>query len=50
MTRYYVTGWSNRFGCWMCGSYEAKSMEAAKQRFVAQYPGLKKIRSYALSN
>lgn len=50
MTRYYVTGWSNRFSCWMCETFEAKSMEAAKQRFNAQYPGLKKIKSYALMN
>lgn len=50
MTRYYVTGWSARFGCWMCEAFEAKSLEAAKQRFLARYPGLKRIKGYALAN
>lgn len=46
--RYYVTGWSPRFGCWMHETFEAKSMEAAKQRFTARFPTLKTIKVYAL--
>lgn len=46
--RYYVTGWSPRLGCWMHETFEAKTMEAAKQRFVTRYPTLKTIKVYAL--
>lgn len=46
--RYYVTGWSARYGCWMCETFEAKTMEAAKQRFTCMYPTLKRIKAYAL--
>jgi hypothetical protein len=50
LCRYYVTGFSNRFGCWMCETFEAKSMTAAKQKFVARFPTLKRIKAYALRN
>ena len=46
--RFYITGFSPRFGCWMCETLEAKSMEAAKQKFIARYPALKKIKAYTL--
>lgn len=46
--RYYITGWSPRFGCWMCETFDAKSMEAAKQRFKAMHPTLKQIKAYSL--
>lgn len=46
--RYYVTGFSSRFGCWMSETFEAKSMASAKQKFVARFPTLKRIKAYAL--
>lgn len=48
--RFYVTGYSTRFSNWMCETLEAKTMEAAKQKFVARYPTLKKIKAYALNS
>jgi len=48
MGRYYVTGFSARFSNWMCETIEAKSMDAAKQKFTARYPTLKRIKAYAL--
>lgn len=48
MTRFYVTGWSARFGCWMCEALEAKSLESAKQKFCAKHPALRRIKGYAL--
>lgn len=48
MCRYYVTGFSARFGCWMCEVFEAKTLEAAKQKFAARFPYLKRIKGYAL--
>lgn len=50
MIRFYVTGFSTRFSNWMCETIEAKTMDAAKQKFTARYPTLKKIKAYALSN
>lgn len=46
--KYYVTGWSARFGCWMSESFEARTMEAAKERFRTMYPTLKQVKAYAL--
>lgn len=46
--KYFVTGWSPRFGYWMTETYECKNMEAARKRFVTQYPTLKTIKVYPL--
>lgn len=48
MTRYYVTGWSARFGNWHAEVFECKNMELAKKRFLASYPTLKQIKAYPL--
>ena len=45
---YMVTGWSARFGSWVTEHIEAKTMEAAKKRFVLLYPTLKTIKVYSL--
>lgn len=50
LCRYFVTGFSSRFGCWMREVIEAKSMEAAKQKFTHQHPGLKQIKAYTLNS
>ena len=46
--RFYITGFSTRFGSWMCETVEAKTMEAAKQKFQHKYPGLRQLKAYAL--
>jgi hypothetical protein len=46
--RYFVTGFSTRYGHWMSETFDAKSMESAKQKFVARYPSLKRIKAYTL--
>ena len=48
MSRYFVTGWSARFGHWVTEQYECKNMEAAKKRFVTAYPTLKQVQVYLL--
>ena len=48
MCRYYVTGYSARFGNWVAEVYECRTMVKAKERFVTQYPTLKSIKAYAL--
>lgn len=48
--RFYVTGYSVRFCNWMCEMVEAKTMEAAKQKFQAKYPNLRQLKAYALRN
>ena len=48
MTRYYITGWSARFGNWQCEVFECKNMEAAKKRFLTSYPTLKMVKVYPL--
>lgn len=48
LARYYVTGWSGRFGMWIAEHLEAKSKAVAKERFVSKYPTLKKIKLYKL--
>lgn len=46
--RYFVTGWSARFGTWMQEVFECATMEHAKRRFIAQYPTLKHVKVYPL--
>lgn len=48
LARYYVTGWSGRFSMWIAEHLEAKSKVVAKERFLAKYPTLKKIKLYKL--
>jgi len=48
LARYYVTGWSNRFGNWVAEHLEAKNMVVAKERFTTKYPTLKRIKAYKL--
>jgi len=48
LARYYVTGWSGRFGDWVAEAIEAKSKVVAKERFLAKYPTLKRIKTYKL--
>lgn len=48
LTRYYVTGYSARFGMWMAEVIEAMTMEAAKKRYTTGNPTLKSVKAYAL--
>lgn len=48
LNKYYVTGYSARFGMWMCEVIEAMNMEAAKRRYSVGNPTLKNIRAYQL--
>jgi hypothetical protein len=48
LTRYYVTGWSARFGMWIAETLECATMEAAKRRYLASHPTLKQIKVYPL--
>lgn len=50
MSKYFVTGWSPRFGHWITEVYECATMEKARGRFTAQYPTLKQIKVYPLRN
>lgn len=49
LNRYYIAGWSARFGTWMGEVIEAANMEAAKKRYITKYPTLKQITAYRLS-
>ena len=49
LTRYYVTGWSARFGMWIAETLECATMEAAKKRYQASHPTLKQIKVYRLN-
>ena len=48
LAKYYVTGWSNRYGNWVAEHLEAKNMQVAKERFLTKYPTLKKLKAYKL--
>jgi hypothetical protein len=48
LTKYYVTGWSARFGMWEAEVFECANMEAAKKRFQTGHPTLKQIKIYPL--
>jgi hypothetical protein len=48
LARYYVTGWSKRFGCWMPEVIEAANKGAAKERFAAKFPTLSRLKVYRL--
>jgi hypothetical protein len=48
MCRYYITGWSARFGNWQAEVFECESMEIAKRRFIASHPMLKQVKAYPL--
>lgn len=49
MKRYFITGWSCRLGRWEPELIEARTKVAAKERFVALYPSLKRIKAYQLA-
>jgi hypothetical protein len=42
--RFFVSGWSSRFSLWHSEVIEAKSKSAAKERFVALRPTLKRVK------
>lgn len=48
MKRYCITGWSARHKRWEPEFIEARTKTAAKERFTALYPNLKKIKAYEL--
>jgi hypothetical protein len=50
LAKYYVTGWSGRFGNWVAEVVEAKNMEIAKFRFGLTHPTLKTIKAYRLAH
>ena len=47
-SRYYVTGWSRRFGDWIAESIETTSAKQAKEHLKIKYPSLIKLKAYAL--
>ena len=50
MIRFFVSGWSGRFGLWHSEVIEAQSKAAAKERFVALRPSLKNVKVLVLGN
>ena len=48
MRNYLCAGYSPRLGTWLTETYECATMEAAKHRFLLQYPTLKNIKVYPL--
>lgn len=48
LNRYYVTGWSARFGMWVGEVIEAINSLAATDRFTTTNPTLKKVKAYRL--
>jgi hypothetical protein len=50
LARYYVTGWSKRWGSWMPEVIEAANKAAAKERFATKYPSLTRLKVYRLLN
>lgn len=46
--KYYVTGWSARFGMWVGEVIEAASMTQATTRFKALNPTLKRTKAYLM--
>ena len=50
LARYYVTGWSKRFNCWMPEVIEAANKGAAKERFATKFPSLTRLKVYRLLN
>lgn len=48
LARYYVTGWSKRFSCWMPEVIEAANKAAAKERFATKFPSLTRLKVYRL--
>ena len=45
LAKYYVTGWSGRYGMWIAESLEAKSKAEARESFTTKYPTLKTIKA-----
>jgi hypothetical protein len=48
LRKYFCTGFSPRFGYWITDAYECLNMEAARKRFLTQYPTLKTVKVYPL--
>lgn len=48
LAKYCVTGWSRRFGVWETEMIEAKSAEAAKQRYMMKFLSNKRVKAYRL--
>jgi len=47
-SRYYVTGWSRRFGDWIAESIDTTSAKLAKEHLKTKYPSLIRLKAYAL--
>ena len=47
-SKYYVTGWSRRFGDWIAESIDTTSAKQAKEHLKTKYPSLIKLKAYAL--
>jgi hypothetical protein len=48
LSKYVMTGWSNRFGYWVTEVAEAKDISTARERFVLKYPTLKNVKALRL--
>jgi len=46
LCRFYVTGWSDRFGHWVADSIETTTRKQARERFKLANPTLKRIKIY----
>lgn len=48
LSKFLMTGWSNRFGYWMTEVIEARDISTARERFVTTYPTLKNVKALRL--
>jgi hypothetical protein len=48
VTRYFVVGWSKRFGDWVTESVETTSAQLAKEHMKVKYPSLTKLKTYVI--
>jgi hypothetical protein len=48
LSKYLLTGWSNRFGYWVTEVIEAKDATLARERFTTKYPTLKNTKALRL--
>jgi hypothetical protein len=48
LSRFFVAGWSPRFGMWETEMIEAKDADAAKQRYSLKFMSNKRVKVYRL--
>ena len=48
LSKFLMTGWSNRFGYWVTEVVEARDISTARERFVRINPTLKNVKALRL--